>query len=60
MPIVVQKYGGSSVADVTRIQQVAQRIMRTKAAGYDVAVVVSAERQTNRNAAAAREAVATR
>jgi aspartate kinase len=42
MAIVVQKYGGSSVADVTRIQQVAARIMRTKAAGYDVAVVVSA------------------
>jgi aspartate kinase len=42
MPVVVQKYGGSSVADVSRIQQVAQRIMRTKAAGYDVAVVVSA------------------
>jgi aspartate kinase len=42
MPVVVQKYGGSSVADVTRIQQVAERIMRTKAAGYDVAVVVSA------------------
>ncbi len=42
MPVVVQKYGGSSVADATRIQQVAGRIMRTKAAGYDVAVVVSA------------------
>jgi aspartate kinase len=42
MPIVVQKYGGSSVADVTRIRQVAERIMRTKAAGHDVAVVVSA------------------
>ena len=42
MPIVVQKYGGSSVADVTRIRQVAERIMRTKAAGYSVAVVVSA------------------
>jgi aspartate kinase len=42
MPIVVQKYGGSSVADVTRIRKVAERIMRTKAAGYDVAVVVSA------------------
>jgi aspartate kinase len=39
---VVQKYGGSSVADVTRIRQVAERVMRTKAAGYDVAVVVSA------------------
>jgi len=42
MPIVVQKYGGSSVADVDRIRQVAERIMRTKAAGFDVAVVVSA------------------
>jgi aspartate kinase len=42
MPIVVQKYGGSSVADVARIRQVAERIMRTKTAGYDVAVVVSA------------------
>jgi aspartate kinase len=42
VPIVVQKYGGSSVADVTRIRRVAERIMRTKAAGHDVAVVVSA------------------
>ena len=42
MSIVVQKYGGSSVADVRRIRQVAERIMRTKAAGHDVAVVVSA------------------
>ncbi|HXE80662.1 MAG TPA: aspartate kinase [Vicinamibacterales bacterium] len=42
MSIVVQKYGGSSVADVDRIRKVAERIMRTKAAGYDVAVVVSA------------------
>src|SRR4026208_123074 len=42
MSIVVQKYGGSSVADVTRIRKVAERIMRTKAEGHDVAVVVSA------------------
>src|SRR5436190_3220693 len=42
MPIVVQKYGGSSVADVTRIRQVAERVMRTKSAGHDVVVVVSA------------------
>ena len=42
MPIVVQKYGGSSVADVARIRQVARRIMQTRGAGYDVAVVVSA------------------
>src|SRR5438270_1657673 len=42
MPIVVQKYGGSSVADVTRMRQVAERVMRTKRAGHDVVVVVSA------------------
>ena len=42
MPIVVQKYGGSSVADVERIRQVASRVMRTKSEGYDVVVVVSA------------------
>lgn len=42
MPIVVQKYGGSSVADAEKIRAVAARVMRTKAAGYDVAVVVSA------------------
>jgi aspartate kinase len=42
MSIVVQKYGGSSVADVTRIRQVADRVMRTKRAGHDVVVVVSA------------------
>jgi aspartate kinase len=42
MSIVVQKYGGSSVSDVDRIRQVATRVMRTKAAGHDVAVVVSA------------------
>jgi len=42
MPIVVQKYGGSSVADVTRIKQVAERVMRTRREGHDVVVVVSA------------------
>jgi aspartate kinase len=42
MPIVVQKYGGSSVGDVTRIRQVAERVMRTRRAGHDVVVVVSA------------------
>jgi aspartate kinase len=42
MSIVVQKYGGSSVADVGRIRQVAERVMRTRAAGHDVVVVVSA------------------
>ena len=42
MSIVVQKYGGSSVADVDRIRTVAERVMRTKRAGHDVVVVVSA------------------
>jgi aspartate kinase len=42
MGIVVQKYGGSSVADVARIKQVAERVMRTRRLGSDVVVVVSA------------------
>ena len=40
--IVVQKYGGSSVADAAGIKRVAQRIVDTKKAGNDVVVVVSA------------------
>ena len=59
MPIVVQKYGGSSVADVSRLQQVAERIMRTKAAGYDVAVVVSAMGDTTDELLALARQVAT-
>jgi aspartate kinase len=42
MPTVVQKYGGSSVADVGRIRQVAEKVAATKASGRDVVVVVSA------------------
>jgi len=42
MSVVVQKYGGSSVADVARIRLVADRVMRTRQAGHDVVVVVSA------------------
>jgi aspartate kinase len=40
--VVVQKYGGSSVADVARIGVVADRVAATRAAGRDVVVVVSA------------------
>jgi aspartate kinase len=40
--IVVQKYGGSSVADASGIKRVAQRIVATRKAGNDVVVVVSA------------------
>ncbi len=42
MGIVVQKYGGSSVADAEGIKRVAQRIIEAKRAGNDVVVVVSA------------------
>jgi aspartate kinase len=42
MSIVVQKYGGSSVADVDKIRAVAARVMETRRAGHDVVVVVSA------------------
>ncbi|GAA4200388.1 aspartate kinase [Microbispora amethystogenes] len=42
MALVVQKYGGSSVADASCIKRVAQRIVATKKAGNDVVVVVSA------------------
>ena len=42
MPIVVQKYGGSSLADAESIKRVARRIADTKKAGNDVVVAVSA------------------
>ena len=42
MNIVVQKFGGTSVADVDRIKQVAKRIKRTVNEGKQVVVVVSA------------------
>jgi aspartate kinase len=40
--LVVQKYGGSSVADAERIKRVAERIVGAKRDGNDVVVVVSA------------------
>ncbi|HET6816173.1 MAG TPA: aspartate kinase [Mycobacteriales bacterium] len=42
MGLVVQKYGGSSVADAERIKRVAERIVATKRDGHDVVVAVSA------------------
>ncbi|CAM3052812.1 MULTISPECIES: aspartate kinase [Dermacoccus] len=42
MSLVVQKYGGSSLADAESIKRVARRIVDTKKAGNDVVVVVSA------------------
>ncbi len=40
--IIVQKYGGSSIADISRIDNVAKRIVKTKRSGYDVVAIVSA------------------
>lgn len=42
MSLIVQKFGGSSVADAESIKRVARRIVDTKKAGNDVVVVVSA------------------
>ncbi|KQY21933.1 aspartate kinase [Cellulomonas sp. Root485] len=42
MALIVQKYGGSSVADASSIKRVAKRVAEAKRAGHDVVVVVSA------------------
>lgn len=42
MPIIVQKYGGSSVGSVEKIKQVAAKIAARRRGGYDVVVIVSA------------------
>lgn len=42
MSLIVQKYGGSSVADAESIKRVAKRIVDTRSAGNDVVVAVSA------------------
>ena len=42
MPIIVQKYGGSSVADVEKLGKVADRVVAARRSGADVVVVVSA------------------
>ncbi len=41
-PIIIQKYGGSSVANPQRIRGVARRVLATQRRGFDVVVVVSA------------------
>jgi aspartate kinase len=45
-PVVVQKYGGSSVADAERLRQVARRVVDTAELGYSVVVVISAMGKT--------------
>lgn len=42
MTLIVQKYGGSSVADIEKIKNVAKRIIKTRRKGNNVVVVVSA------------------
>src|SRR3989442_8013209 len=44
--LLVQKFGGTSVADPDRIRAVADHIVRTRRAGDDVVVVVSAMGKT--------------
>ncbi len=44
--LIVQKYGGSSVANAERVLNVAKRIMRTRMEGNDVVVVLSAQGKT--------------
>jgi aspartate kinase len=46
MSLVVQKYGGTSVGSVERIQAVAQRVIKTAQQGNSVVVVVSAMGKT--------------
>ena len=42
MGLIVQKYGGTSVADLDRIRNVAKRVARTYDSGNDVVVILSA------------------
>src|SRR5947207_13594627 len=60
MSLVVQKFGGTSVADVDRIRHVAGVVAATRAAGHELVVVVSAMAgETNRLLALARQAART-
>lgn len=56
MALIVQKFGGTSVATTERIKNVAKRIARWKARGNDIIVVPSAmSGETNRLIALAKE-----
>jgi aspartate kinase len=46
MALIVQKFGGSSVADASKMLQVARRVAKNREAGNDVVVVVSAPGDT--------------
>ncbi len=58
MSLIVQKYGGTSVGSIERIQAVADRLIRWKQRGHDLVVVVSAmSGETNRLMELARQAM---
>ncbi|MDF3607926.1 hypothetical protein PE067_18340 [Paracoccus sp. DMF-8] len=42
MPLLVMKFGGTSVADLDRIKKAARKVRREVERGYDVIVIVSA------------------
>ena len=42
MALIVQKFGGTSVADIDKIKNVAEKVIKVKKAGYQVVVVLSA------------------
>lgn len=46
MPIIVQKYGGSSVETIEKINNIAERIVKRKSEGNDMVIVVSAMGKT--------------
>lgn len=46
MAIIVQKFGGSSLADTAKVMAVARRVVRTVQEGHEVVVVVSAQGKT--------------
>ncbi|MCA9607180.1 MAG: aspartate kinase [Myxococcales bacterium] len=46
MSVVVQKFGGSSVADVPKLERVAEKVAATRSSGVDVVVVISAMGKT--------------
>ena len=60
MPLIVQKYGGTSVGSPERIRNVARRVARWKERGHSIVVVVSAMAgETNRLVALAKDVQAT-
>jgi len=57
MALIVQKFGGTSVADISKIKNVAQKVVRERKAGHKVVVVLSAMAgETDRLIALAHEA----